>query len=104
MMPGCLCLKEVGFVCSLHRGDVTAYSQEDCDSLQGGILSEKSPIISDKIPWNPDTLPERLRGLGYRGADQDGYNGSEWVTPEEDHEAQMIEAAKVLFDATLIEA
>lgn len=31
--------------------------------------------IDDKPPWNPDELPEHLRGLGYRGADQDGYDG-----------------------------
>jgi hypothetical protein len=62
-------------------------------------LSEKRPAISDEMPWNPDDLPEHLRGFGHRGADQDGFDGSEWVTPQEDYEGQMIEAVKVLLDA-----
>jgi hypothetical protein len=36
-------------------------------------------------------------------ADQDGGSGEEWVTPQEDLEAQMIEAARVLLDAVEIE-
>ena len=39
----------------------------------------------------------------HRGADQDGYDGEEWITPQEDLEAQMIEAARVLLDAVEIE-
>ena len=56
-------------------------------------------IRSDACPWNPDDLPEHLRGFGYRGADQDGFDGSEWITPQEDLEEQMFEAARVLLDA-----
>jgi hypothetical protein len=42
---------------------------------------------------------ERLRGFGHRMADQDGGSGEDWITPQEDLEAQMIEAARVLLDA-----
>jgi len=55
-------------------------------------------------PWDPDDLPDRLRGFGHRMADQDGGSGEEWVTPQEDFEAQMIEAARVLLDAVEIKA
>ena len=74
----CLCSPVLGFVCAQHRGG------NDC-------------------PWDPNDLPDRLRGFGHRGADQDGYDGSEWISPQEDFEAQMIEAARVLLDAVEIE-
>ena len=74
----CLCSPVLGFVCAQHRAG------NDC-------------------PWDPNDLPERLRGCGHRGADQDGYDGSEWIWPQEDFEAQMIEAARVLLDAVEIE-
>lgn len=57
---------------------------------------------SEKPPWDIHELPPRLQGYGHRGADQDGYDGSEWVTPQQDLEAQMIEAARVLLDAEFI--
>jgi hypothetical protein len=44
-------------------------------------------------------LPLHLQGLGYRGADQDGYDGSEWVSPLEHHAGDLIEAARELLDA-----
>jgi hypothetical protein len=53
----------------------------------------------DSPPWNPDDLPEHLRGKGYRGADQDGYDGSEWVSPVEHHAGDLVEAARVMLDA-----
>jgi hypothetical protein len=37
-------------------------------------------------------------------ADQDGGSGEEWIWPQEDLEAQMIEAARVLLDAVEIKA
>ena len=89
-LPACCCVPSIPFVCSLHRGDPQAQSIEDADALD------------DECPRDPDTLPERLRGYGHRGADQDGYDGSEWVTPQQDMEAQMIEAARVLLDAEFI--
>jgi len=78
----CLCCPPINFVCELHRSGRAA---TDC-------------------PWDPDDLPARLRGFGHRGADQDGYDGEEWITPQEDFEAQMIEAARVLLDAVEIKA
>jgi hypothetical protein len=50
-------------------------------------------------PWDPDDLPDRLRGFGHRMADQDGGSGEEWIWPQEDFEAQMIEAVRVIFEA-----
>jgi hypothetical protein len=44
-------------------------------------------------------LPLHLQGLGYRGADQDGYDGEEWVTPEEHNAGNLVEAIRVLFEA-----
>jgi len=89
-LPACLCLPTLGFVCSLHK-DAPA----------------DPPAISNSLgvdcPWNPDDLPERLRGFGHRMADQDGGSGEEWIWPQEDLEAQMIEAARVLLDAVEIE-
>ena len=87
-LPACLCLPSLGFVCSLHKGEPPATSSKfgaDC-------------------PWNPDELPARLRGFGHRMADQDGGSGEEWISPQEDLEAQMIEAARVLLDAVESEA
>lgn len=78
-----MCLPDVAFICSLHRGDPAAQSIEEADAL------------ADECPWNPDELPDHLKGYGYRGADQDGFDGSEWVTPEEDFRASQIEAARL---------
>jgi hypothetical protein len=77
----CMCLPALGFQCRwCQRGRPTQISAE-------------------KPPWDAATLPERLRGFGHRGADQDGYDGSEWIYPQQDLEQQMIEAARVLLDA-----
>ena len=97
-LPGCLCFDS--FVCSLHRSDPQAYAIEEADAL-GEESSNLNQIGSrlDECPWNPDDLPEHLKGFGHRGADQDGFTGSEWVTPQQDFEAQTFEAARVLLDA-----
>lgn len=104
-LPGCLCFDS--FVCSLHRSDSTAYAKEEADALEFEDHETKNlrdngicrSSVSDECPWNPDDLPDRLRGYGYRGADQDGFDGSEWITPQQDLEEQMLEAVKVLLDA-----
>ena len=85
----CLCSPVLGFVCGLHK-----------DTPANPVATSSK---SADCPWNPDELPERLRGYGHRGADQDGYDGSEWVWPQEDFEEQMIEATRVLLDAVEIE-
>jgi len=106
-LPGCLCLPAVGFTCSIHRDNPQAQSIEEADALAdecAELCADLAPNVrtcSEHCPWNPDTLPDRLKGFGHRGADQDGYNG-EWITPEEDHAEQMIEAARVLLDAVEI--
>lgn len=77
----CLCVPEIEFQCVwCKRGRPTQISAE-------------TP------PWDIHQLPPHLQGYGHRGADQDGYDGSEWITPQQDLEQQMIEAARVLLDA-----
>jgi hypothetical protein len=49
-------------------------------------------------PWDEASLPEHLRGYGYRGADQDGFTGSEWVSPMEHWEAERMEELRVELD------
>jgi len=106
----CLCVPSIDFVCQeCQAGTVAAKAQsiEEADALDyeltkefanaGGISG--SLAHSDECPWNPDDLPEHLRGFGHRGADQDGFDGSEWVTPQVDFEAHTFEAARVLLDA-----
>lgn len=83
----CMCLPELGRVCVWCQNKPAPETVEEADAL------------GDECPWNPDELPPHLRGLGYRGADQDGYDGSEWVTPEEHNAGNLIEAARELFDA-----
>lgn len=90
-LPACLCLPSIGFVCSLHKSEPPA---------NPAVTSSR---LGADCPWNPDELPARLRGFGHRMADQDGGSGEEWITPQEDFEAQMIEAARVLLDAVEIE-
>ena len=85
----CLCSPVLGFVCGLHK-----------DTSANPVATSSK---SGDCPWDPNDLSARLRGFGHRGADQDGYDGSEWVWPQEDLEAQMIEAARVLLDAVEIE-
>ena len=45
-------------------------------------------------PWDVNELPPHLQGFGHRVADQDGGDG-EWLTPEEDYEAQRLEAIRL---------
>jgi len=87
----CLCCPPINFVCELHRSGKSPNS-----------VATSSKLGVD-CPWNPDDVPARLRGFGHRMADQDGGSGEEWIAPQEDFEAQMIEAARVLLDAVEIE-
>jgi len=84
----CLCLPSLGFVC--------VWCQRKADAPPETVEAMES---FDSPPWNPDDLPEHLRGKGYRGADQDGYDGSEWVSPVEHHAGDLVEAARVMLDA-----
>jgi hypothetical protein len=88
----CLCCPPINFVCELHRSG----------------KSPNSVAIGSRLgvdcPWDPDSLPDRLRGFGHRMADQDGGSGEEWIWPQEDLEAQMIEAVRALLDAREIKA
>ena len=83
----CLCCPPINFVCELHRSGKSPNS------------STVSSRLGVDCPWDPDDLPARLRGFGHRMADQDGGSGEEWIWPQEDLEAQMIEAVRVIFEA-----
>ena len=105
----CLCVPAIDFVCQeCQAGTVAAKAQsiEEADALDEELTTEfangggiSRSLAHSECPWNPDDLPEHLKGFGHRGADQDGFDGSEWVSPQEDFEAQMFEAARVLLDA-----
>lgn len=83
----CLCNADLGYLCSLHR-----------DGTPPETIDESDTLSIDR-PWNPDTLPEHLRGYGHRVADQDGGTGEEWLTPEQDKEGEFMRAVGILFDA-----
>ena len=86
-----MCMPELGFECvwCKERASVPAETVEAMDGFGGP-------------PWDPASLPEHLRGKGYRGADQDGFDGSEWVSPLEHHAQDLIQAARELLDAVEI--
>jgi hypothetical protein len=87
----CLCLPALGRVC--------VWCQQKAENPPGTVEALDG---FDSPPWNPDDLPEHLRGKGYRGADQDGYDGSEWVSPVEHHAGDLVEAARVMLEAELM--
>ncbi len=86
----CMCIPSLGRVCvwceKRGRTKIEPFSSASLDGF-------------DTPPWNPDDLPPHLRGYGYRGADQDGFDGSEWISPHRHLTEDMIEAARVLLDA-----
>lgn len=76
----CMCIPSLGRVCVWceRRAANPPETVEESDGL-----TEEGP----------------LAGLGYRGADQDGYDGEEWVSPEEHNAGNLVEAIRVLFEA-----
>lgn len=102
----CLCIPGIR-VCVWCQNKPAPETVEEADGLE--FDSHESPnlrsngncrsSVDDNPPWNVNELPPHLRGLGYRGADQDGYDGSEWVSPEEHNAGNLIEAARELLDA-----
>jgi len=83
----CLCVPAIDFVCQeCQAGTVAAKAQS----------IEEADALGDECPWNPDDLPEQLKGFGHRGADQDGFDGSAWVTLQEDFYEQTFAAARGL--------
>lgn len=105
----CMCLPELGRVCVWCQNRPAPETVEEADGLKfdpgefakSGEISRSlaNYLANSDCPWNPDELPDRLKGYGYRVADQDGGTGEEWVTPQEDFELTMIEAARELLDA-----
>ena len=100
----CLCLPELGRVCVWCAGksENPPETIEEADALGFDSNWKETRSRLEGCPWNPDDLPEHLRGKGYRGADQDGYDGSEWVTPIEHHAGDLIEAARICLEAEII--
>lgn len=80
-----MCLPELGRVCVWCQNRPAPETVEEADGLKfdpgefakSGEISRSlaNYLANSDCPWNPDELPEHLRGLGYRGADQDGYDG-----------------------------
>jgi hypothetical protein len=89
----CLCVPEIGFRC------VWCERREQKAKTQVESVVEETGFPAERPPWDVNDLPPHLRGLGYRGADQDGFDGSEWVSPLEHHAGDLIEAARELLDA-----
>lgn len=92
-----MCIPSLGRVCVWceERAKVPPpETVEEFDHLASDI------VRSETCPWQPHRLPDRLVGYGYRGADQDGFDGEEWVTPQRDLEETLLEAIKVEFEAT----
>lgn len=83
----CLCVPELNRICIW------------CQNRPAPETIEEADGFGSDCPWNINELPPHLRGLGYRGADQDGYDGEEWVTPEEHNAGNLLEAIRVLFEA-----
>lgn len=101
----CLCIPSLGRVCvwCASKGVPPPETVEEADGFEPG--PEESAILrGESCPWNPDTLPERLQGYGHRGADQDGYDGEEWVSPQRHFEETLIEAARVTFEVSPAES
>lgn len=65
-------------------------------------LCALGPAMARFCPDHSFALADRLKGYGYRLADQDGGDGEEWVTPQRDLEETLIEAIRVEFSAVEI--
>jgi hypothetical protein len=89
----CLCVPEIGFRC------VWCERREEKAKTQVESVVDETGFPAEKPPWDVHELPPHLQGYGYRGADQDGFDGEEWVTPHQHLTEDMIEASRVLLDA-----
>lgn len=82
----CFCSPARGFTCLLHRGD-----------------AKPDPVPVDRFsltcPWNPEDLPEYLRGYGHHTGWSANMNG-EWILPEEDKEGEFMRAVGILFEVS----
>lgn len=84
-VDSCCCIPAIGRICA------------KCESE--GVTAPKDPEPEQKNLV--DYGFGNLEGYGYDRADQDGHDGG-LVSPIEHKEEEMIEAAKVLLDATII--
>lgn len=87
-------------LCALGAA-IGRYCPEHGDLARGEPYERSAVLTALECPWSDD-LPERLRGYGYRMADQDGGTGEEWVTPQRDLEETLIEAIRQEFSAAEI--
>lgn len=97
----CLCVPAMDYVCpeceaGTSNKPASEYSQNIPEPKRDPVTGW---VTSPVQPWREEDLPERLKGYGHRVADQDGGRGDEWILPEDDHEAQFMEAARILLDA-----
>jgi hypothetical protein len=86
----CLCNPALRFVCSLHRDGPPPETIEESDALTPDRFALE-------CPWNPDDLPEHLRGYGHHTGWSTNING-EWILPEEDKEGEFMRAAVILLE------
>lgn len=73
---------------------------EETDGLEDHAGPGPRFLHGTLCPWRAQDVPERLRGYGYRQADQDGGDGEIWVAPWADHEETLLEAIRVTFEVT----
>ena len=83
----CLCSPDLGYICRNCSPEATSPPPPE-------TIEESDSFTPDHRRTNP-----LLPGCGHRLADQDGGTGEEWVSPEEDNEGQLLEAARILLDA-----
>jgi hypothetical protein len=84
----CLCSPTLGSVCSLHRASRKPVAP----------LADRFSLV---CPWNPDELPDHLKGYGHHTSWSLCPDG-EWIFPEEDKEAEFFRTIEMLFEATRI--
>jgi hypothetical protein len=85
----CLCSPTMGFKCSLHRAESAKPGETDSK------LAEPDRFSLTR-PWNPDALPDNLRGYGHHTHDSLNPDG-EWILPEEDKDGEFMRAVAELF-------
>ncbi len=95
----CMCIPSLGRVCVWCERKAKSPPPETVEISECADQVRTVRSSSAHCPWNVNELPLHLQGLGYRGADQDGYDGEEWVSPEEHNAGNLIEAIRVLFEA-----
>ena len=101
MIEACLCCPDVGYICRIHDGSEPRAIVEETgfpSESSANLVSVSSELIATP-PWDVNESPPDLQGYGHRRADQDGGDGDEWVTPEQDKEREFFEALRMELSA-----